>query len=528
MRIPFIQVERDKETIRKIPLDSISTNPFQPRINFNQEEIDELALSIKNYGVIQPIIVREKEDGYELIAGERRYRACLALGLKDIPAIVKDIDDPDMAEIALVENLQRKDLSFMEEARAYQQLIENFSLTQKELAERIGKSQSTVANKLRLLNLPTDVCEQLEDENITERHARALLRLKDKDSQLALIEKIKKEKLSVKETERIIERMLEEKEEKEPRIYTVYRDLRLFINTLNNTVAEMKKTGLDVQVEQIDEEDYVEYKIILPKWKGGEGIKGVIFLAKKLAIVNQKGGVGKSTTAVNLSAALAEMGVKVLLGDIDPQGNATSGVGIDKSRLEYSIYDVLINEVDVREAILETEIENFHILPANIDLAGSEIELVSMISRESKLKNVISRVDADYDFIFFDCPPSLGLLNLNALTAADGILVPIQCEYYALEGLGQLINTFRLVQNNLNPELEIEGVLLTMYDARTNLSQQVIDEVMNYFKDKVYKTIIPRNVRLSEAPSFGQPITTYDSSSRGAQAYRDLAKEVIK
>ncbi|NLJ83900.1 MAG: nucleoid occlusion protein [Halanaerobiaceae bacterium] len=265
MRIPFIQVERDKETIRKIPLDSISTNPFQPRINFNQEEIDELALSIKNYGVIQPIIVREKEDGYELIAGERRYRACLALGLKDIPAIVKDIDDSDMAEIALVENLQRKDLSFMEEARAYQQLIENFSLTQKELAERIGKSQSTVANKLRLLNLPTDVCEQLEDENITERHARALLRLKDKDSQLALIEKIKKEKLSVKETEKIIERMLEEKEEKEPRIYTVYRDLRLFINTLNNTVAEMKKTGLDVQVEQIDEEDYVEYKIILPK-----------------------------------------------------------------------------------------------------------------------------------------------------------------------------------------------------------------------------------------------------------------------
>lgn len=251
-------------------------------------------------------------------------------------------------------------------------------------------------------------------------------------------------------------------------------------------------------------------------------------MAKKLAIVNQKGGVGKSTTAVNLSAALVEMGVKVLLGDIDPQGNATSGVGIDKSRLEYSIYDVLINEVDVREAILETEIENFHILPANIDLAGSEIELVSMISRESKLKNVISRVDADYDFIFFDCPPSLGLLTLNALTAADGILVPIQCEYYALEGLGQLINTFRLVQNNLNPELEIEGVLLTMYDARTNLSQQVIDEVMNYFKDKVYKTIIPRNVRLSEAPSFGQPITTYDSSSRGAQAYRDLAKEVIK
>ncbi|HHU91883.1 MAG TPA: ParA family protein [Halanaerobiaceae bacterium] len=251
-------------------------------------------------------------------------------------------------------------------------------------------------------------------------------------------------------------------------------------------------------------------------------------MAKKLAIVNQKGGVGKSTTAVNLSAALAEMGMKVLLGDIDPQGNATSGVGVDKGSLKYSIYDVLINEIDVREAILETGIENFDILPANIDLAGAEIELVSMISRESKLKNVIKKIDEDYDFIFFDCPPSLGLLTLNALTAADGILVPIQCEYYALEGLGQLINTVRLVQNNLNQDLDIEGVLLTMYDARTNLSQQVIEEVVSYFKDRVYKTIIPRNVRLSEAPSFGQPITLYDSSSKGAQAYRELAKEVIK
>ena len=254
----------------------------------------------------------------------------------------------------------------------------------------------------------------------------------------------------------------------------------------------------------------------------------MILLAKKLAIVNQKGGVGKSTTAVNLSAALAEMGMKVLLGDIDPQGNATSGVGVDKGSLKYSIYDVLINEIDVREAILETGIENFDILPANIDLAGAEIELVSMISRESKLKNVIKKIDEDYDFIFFDCPPSLGLLTLNALTAADGILVPIQCEYYALEGLGQLINTVRLVQNNLNQDLDIEGVLLTMYDARTNLSQQVIEEVVSYFKDRVYKTIIPRNVRLSEAPSFGQPITLYDSSSKGAQAYRELAKEVIK
>lgn len=246
---------------------------------------------------------------------------------------------------------------------------------------------------------------------------------------------------------------------------------------------------------------------------------------KRIAIVNQKGGVGKSTTAVNLGAGLAEMGYKILLVDVDPQGNATSGLGIDKGNLEYSIYDLLIGESDINKIITGTEVPNYDILPANIDLAGAEIELVSTMSRESKLRKTLENV-TDYDYIIFDCPPSLGLLTLNALTATDTIIVPIQCEYYALEGLGQLMQTINLVRENLNPELSIEGVVLTMYDARTNLSQQVIDEVRKYFKDEVYDTIIPRNVRLSEAPSFGKPITLYDSSSTGAKAYRELAKEV--
>lgn len=249
-------------------------------------------------------------------------------------------------------------------------------------------------------------------------------------------------------------------------------------------------------------------------------------MGKKIAIVNQKGGVGKSTTAVNLGACMAEKGKSVLLIDIDPQGNATSGVGIDKSNLAHSVYDVLIGGVAIRSVIRETNIEQLSILPANIDLAGAEIELVSMISRESCLTRIVEEIINDFDYIFYDCPPSLGLLTVNALTAANSIIVPIQCEYYALEGLGQLVKTIDLVQNNLNPDLKIEGVLLTMYDARTNLSQQVIEEVKKYFQEKVYNTIIPRNVRLSEAPSFGKPIILYDPNSKGAIAYRDLAKEV--
>lgn len=251
-------------------------------------------------------------------------------------------------------------------------------------------------------------------------------------------------------------------------------------------------------------------------------------MGRIIAIANQKGGVGKTTTSVNLSACLAYLGKKVLLVDIDPQGNASSGVGVNKGEVQQCIYDVLIDDVSVKDTIQETKVENLHIVPATISLAGAEIELVSTISREVRLKRALQEVQGLYDYIVIDCPPSLGLLTINSLTASDAIIIPVQCEFYALEGLSQLLSTIRLVQKHLNKNLAIDGVLLTMFDARTNLGIQVIEEVKKYFQDKVYKTIIPRNVRLSEAPSHGEPIIIYDPKSKGAEVYLELAKEVIR
>lgn len=246
-----------------------------------------------------------------------------------------------------------------------------------------------------------------------------------------------------------------------------------------------------------------------------------------VAIANQKGGVGKTTSTVNLSACLANIGQKVLLVDIDPQGNATSGTGIEKGDVSDCVYDILVEKASAKQVIRETTVADLDVIPATIQLAGAELELVTTISREVRLKKSLQAVKDAYDYIIIDCPPSLGLLTINALTAADSCIIPVQCEYYALEGLSQLLNTIRLVQKHLNHQLMIEGVILTMFDARTNLGIEVIDEVKKYFRDKVYQTVIPRNVRLSEAPSHGKPIIAYDKKSKGAEVYLELAKEVV-
>lgn len=251
-------------------------------------------------------------------------------------------------------------------------------------------------------------------------------------------------------------------------------------------------------------------------------------MGKVISIFNQKGGVGKTTTNVNLSACLGILGQKILVLDLDPQGNTTSGYGIDKNYVDYTIYDVLIDNFDIKKAIIKTNFENVDIVPSSVDLSGAEIELSTKKKREYCLKNAIDYIKEEYDYIFIDCPPSLGMLTINSLTAVDSVLIPIQCEYYALEGVSQLMDTIKLVRNKLNKGLKIQGVVLSMFDGRANLSIQVVDEVKNYFKGSVYTTLIPRNVRLAEAPSYGKPVIYYDSKCRGTEAYLELAEEFLE
>jgi len=252
-------------------------------------------------------------------------------------------------------------------------------------------------------------------------------------------------------------------------------------------------------------------------------------LGKAIAIFNQKGGVGKTTTNINLAACLALKGKKILILDIDPQGNTTSGMGISKKGLEKTMYEVLISDkLEPADAIIPTRIKNLDIIPASVQLAGAEIELVQLEGREKRLKKALDKIKGNYDYIFIDCPPSLGLLTINSLTAVDSVLIPIQCEFYALEGVSQLMSTIDLVKKNMNTNLEIQGVILSMFDGRTNLSIQVVEEVKKYFKEKVYTTVIPRNVRLAEAPSYGMPITEYDPKSKGAEAYFEFAEEFLE
>jgi len=295
-----------------------------------------------------------------------------------------------------------------------------------------------------------------------------------------------------------------------------------------NEVERAEAASADETIVSDEDADNNDEPVnVIKTYEDKKPVDHVVGMTKIMAIINQKGGVGKSTTAINLSAALGEMGKQVLLVDLDPQGNATSGLGIEKGQLNACIYDVLLNDVPIEQAIIPDVCKGLDLVPATINLAGAEVELVSEMARENRLKDAVGSLRGKYDYIFIDCPPSLGLLTVNALVGADKLIIPIQTEFYALEGVTKLLESMKRVKSRLNPSLDIFGILLTMYDGRTTLSRQVAAEVRNYFGDQVFETIIPRTVKLSEAPSYGMPITQYDPSGKGAAAYSELAKEVV-
>ncbi len=426
-------------------------------------------------------------------------------------------------------------------------MIELHGITQNELSTRIGKSQSTISNKMRILKLEDHILDTFKQSKLTERHARSLLRLGDIELQETVLKRVIDHSLNVKETEKIVESKLHQYKKKNQKS-TFKVNYRIYHNTIKKAFKMVKDLSADTTMETNETDDVLEIIIKIPKenWdisreisffftiiypevsvKWEIDIKGGNVLGKVISIFNQKGGVGKTTTNVNLSACLAKRGKKVLIIDNDPQGNSTSGVGVDKSKVEYSLYDVLVDEINPKDAIVSTPFKNLYVLPSNVDLAGAEIELSNLEKREFRLKHAIDQLRDDYDFIFMDCPPSLGLLTINSLIAADSILIPIQCEYYALEGVSSLLNTYQLVKKSLNKDLEIQGVVLSMYDGRTNLSLQVLEEVKAHFGEKVYESVIPRNVRLAEAPSYGMPIIHYDPRSKGAYAFKKLARELV-
>ena len=489
--------ERKKPSgkLLSLPIDQIHPSPFQARKSFDEQELTALAQSIRENGLLQPVTVRRAAEGYELVAGERRLRACQLAKMTTISAILCSYADDRTAALGLLENIQRADLNPFEQAQGLRDVMVLWDCTQAEAAKRLGMAQPTFANKLRLLQLTADQRQFVLDNNLTERHARAVLRLPENRRSEALIT-IAKRRLNARQTDSYIEQLLNSPPKAGHRISMV-RDVRIFVNTIDHAIRLMTDNGVPATAHREEKDGYIEYTVRIP------------------------------TTAVNLSSCVAALGKKVLIVDLDPQGNTTTGYGIPKRSVEAGTYEVLIGRATAAQAIRHTEYRT-DVIGSNTRLAGASLEMIDLPGREGRLRKALAEVQKDYDFIFIDCPPSLDLLTLNGLSACDSVLIPVQCEYYALEGLSELISTLKTIRKKYNPYLDIEGVVFTMFSLRYNLTVQVVEQVQKYFGSKVYKTTIPRSIRISEAPSYGQPINFYEPKGKGSEAYMDLAIEFVK